>query len=296
MLAKITDSRASRRIHPMNNPAFVSRLYKAHDHFACNLPSRHRAQEFIEELLSILFPHFLNQKYTNEADIADHLAELQGDLVALLRPMESLPGTHSPADVAATFFERLPSIYDMMLNDADAIHRGDPAAISVDEVILTYPGFFAIAIYRISHELCSLGVRLLPRVFTEFVHEKTGIDIHPGAHIGRSFCIDHGTGIVIGETTTIGNNVKVYQGVTLGALSVDKNFARTKRHPTIEDNVVIYANATILGGDTVIGHDSIIGGNVWITESVPPHTRVYHQAQTRVHNVQQTPGNGVTGA
>jgi serine O-acetyltransferase len=280
----------------MNNSEFVSRLFKTHDHFACNLPSRHRAQEFIEELLSILFPHFLNQKYTNEADIADHLTELRDDLIALLRPMESLPGTHSPADVATTFFEQLPGIYDMMLNDADAIHRGDPAAISVDEVILTYPGFFAIAIYRISHALCSLGVRLLPRVFTEFVHEKTGIDIHPGAQIGQSFCIDHGTGIVIGETTKIGDNVKVYQGVTLGALSVDKNFARTKRHPTIEDNVVIYANATILGGDTIIGHDSIIGGNVWITESVPPHTRVYHQAQTRVHSAQHISDPGITGA
>lgn len=280
----------------MNNAEFISRLYQTHDHFACNLPSRHRAQEFIEELLSILFPHFLNQKYTIEADIADHLAEVQDDLTALLRPLESLPGTHSPAEVSATFFERLPGIYDLMLNDAEAIHRGDPAAMSVDEVILTYPGFLAIAVYRLSHELCSLGVRLLPRVFTEFVHEKTGVDIHPGARIGRSFCIDHGTGIVIGETTIIGNNVKVYQGVTLGALSVDKSLARTKRHPTIEDNVVIYANATILGGDTVIGHDSIIGGNVWITESVSPHTRVYHQAQTRVHSVQNVPDSGITGA
>lgn len=280
----------------MNNPEFISRLYQTHTHFACNLPSRQRAQEFIEELLSILFPHFLNQKYTDEADIADHLAEVRDDLVALLRPLESLPGTHSPAEVADTFFGHLPAIYDLLLSDARAIHEGDPAAVSVDEVILTYPGFFAIAVYRISHALYSLGVRLLPRVFTEFVHQRTGVDIHPGAQIGRSFCIDHGTGIVIGETTVIGDNVKVYQGVTLGALSVDKNLARTKRHPTIGHNVVIYANATILGGDTVIGHDSVIGGNVWLTESVPPYTRVYHQAQTRVRSAGTVADEGITGA
>lgn len=270
----------------MSNPEFISRLFQTHDGFACNLPSKQRAREFVKELLAFLFPHFLNQKYTNEADIIDHLGELQGDLVALLRPLESLPGTHSPTDVATAFFQQLPRIYDLLLLDAEAIHSGDPAATTVDEVILTYPGFLAIAVYRIAHELHKLGVRLLPRVFTEFTHEKTGIDIHPGARIGHSFCIDHGTGIVVGETAVIGNNVKIYQGVTLGALSVEKGLARTKRHPTIEDNVVIYASAIILGGETVIGHDTVIGGNVWLMESIPPYTRVYHQAQTKVFSGQ----------
>lgn len=266
----------------MSNAEFISQLFQSHNNFACVLPSKQRAQEFVQELLTFLFPHFLNQKYTNEADIADHLSELEGDLLALLRPLESLSGSRPCADTAAAFFERLPAMYNLMLLDAEAIHRGDPAATTVDEVILTYPGFLAIAVYRIAHELYNLGVYLLPRVFTEFTHEKTGVDIHPGARIGRSFCIDHGTGIVIGETTVIGDNVKIYQGVTLGALSVEKNLAHTKRHPTIEDNVVIYASATILGGETVIGHDSIVGGNVWLMESVPPYTRVYHQAQTKV--------------
>lgn len=267
----------------MSTPSFVSRLYASHADFARNLPSKQRAQEFAEELLAVLFPHFINQTYTGEADIADHLHEMEGDLVALLRPLESCANDRAES-IAHAFFERLPAIYDSLLLDAEAIHRGDPAATTIDEVILTYPGFYAIAVYRIAHALYAMGVRILPRVFTEFSHEKTGIDIHPGAHIGRSFCIDHGTGIVIGETTSIGNGVKLYQGVTLGALSVEKNLALTKRHPTIEDNVVIYSHATILGGETTIGHDSIVGGNVWVTESIPPYTKVYHHAQTKVRS------------
>lgn len=276
----------------MSTSDFVSRLYTSHSNFACNLPSKQRAHEFAEEILSVLFPHFINQQYEGEADIADHLTELEGDLRALLHPLESCAGGKGVA-IARTFFECLPGIYSMLLLDAEAIHRGDPAATTVDEVILTYPGFYAIAVYRIAHELYSLGVNILPRVFTEFSHERTGIDIHPGATIGKSFCIDHGTGIVIGETAHIGNNVKLYQGVTLGALSVDKSLARTKRHPTIEDNVVIYSHSTILGGDTVIGHDSTVGGNVWITESVPPHTKVYYHARTKVRSGTE-PGTGFT--
>ncbi len=267
----------------MHTNDFISRLYASHCDFACNLPSKQRAREFAEELLSILFPHFINQKYTGVEDIADHLNEVEGDLAALLHPLESCAGDRAVI-IARTFFEHLPGIYDLLLLDAEAIHRGDPAATTIDEVILTYPGFYGIAVYRIAHELYSLGVRILPRVFTEFSHERTGIDIHPGAHIGKSFCIDHGTGIVIGETTRIGDNVKLYQGVTLGALSVDKNLALTKRHPTIEDNVVIYSHATILGGQTVIGHDSIVGGNVWITDSIAPYTKVYHHAQVKVRS------------
>jgi serine O-acetyltransferase len=160
----------------------------------------------------------------------------------------------------------------------------DPAARSVEEVLVAYPGFYATAVYRLSHQLWEQGVEILPRLFTEYAHSKTGVDIHPGAHIGESFCIDHGTGIVIGETTIIGNNVKIYQGVTLGALQVSKDSAIVKRHPTIEDNVTIYSGATILGGQTVIGHDSIIGGNVWLTYSVPSFSVVYHKSEVKVRD------------
>jgi serine O-acetyltransferase len=160
--------------------------------------------------------------------------------------------------------------------DVNAAFRGDPAARSPEEVILSYPGVAAILVYRIAHELWVREVAMIPRMMSEYIHGKTGIDIHPGARIGDSFFIDHGTGVVIGETTIIGDNVKLYQGVTLGALSVRKERAKTKRHPTIEDEVTIYAGATILGGNTVVGRCSIIGGNVWLTESVPPGSRIYH--------------------
>jgi serine O-acetyltransferase len=160
--------------------------------------------------------------------------------------------------------------------------NSDPAAKSIEEVITAYPGFFATFVYRMAHLLCQHECILLSRFFTEYAHSKTGIDIHPAAVIGRSFSIDHGTGVVIGETTIIGDHVKVYQGVTLGALNVSKAIASTKRHPTIEDNVVIYAGATILGGNTVVGSGSIIGGNVWLTNSVPPNSVVYHKSEVHV--------------
>ena len=150
-----------------------------------------------------------------------------------------------------------------------------------------HPGFTAITIFRFAHEIFELKIPILPRILTEYAHERTGIDIHPGAKIGRAFAIDHGTGIVIGETTNIGDNVKIYQGVTLGALSVEKHLARTKRHPTIKDNVVIYAQAVILGGDTTIGKNSIIGGNVWLTESVPEDSLVYHKSEVRLRNTSE---------
>jgi serine O-acetyltransferase len=172
--------------------------------------------------------------------------------------------------------------------DAEAIVREDPAAKNVDEVILTYPGFYAIAIYRMAHVLYKLEVPYIPRMLTEYAHQKTGIDIHPGAQIGAYFCIDHGTGIVIGQTTIIGNHVKLYQGVTLGAVSVEKSLAHVKRHPTIEDHVVIYANATILGGNITVGAHSIIGGNVWLTESVQPYSKVYHKSQIKVSGQKET--------
>ncbi|WP_447950692.1 serine O-acetyltransferase EpsC [Chryseobacterium koreense] len=182
------------------------------------------------------------------------------------------------------FFAKFPAIYRMLEKDAQYICENDPAAQNMEEVMFSYPGFFAIAVYRFAHELFINHVPLIPRIWTEFAHSKTGIDIHPGAAIDENFFIDHGTGIVIGETTIIGKNVKIYQGVTLGALSVTKDLKHQKRHPTIQDNVVIYANATILGGETVIGENSLIGGNVWITESVAPHSVVFHKGQVTVKN------------
>ena len=190
-------------------------------------------------------------------------------------------------NITDQFFESIFKINDELWKDAHAICEGDPAAHSVDEVILAYPGFRAIAIYRFANQLYKLNVPILPRILTEYAHQETGIDIHPGAAIGQSFFIDHGTGIVIGETTVIGNNVKLYQGVTLGALSVDKRLAKTKRHPTIKDNVIIYAQAVILGGDTTIGRNCIIGGNVWLTESVPDDSVVYHKSEIRLKNTNE---------
>src|SRR5690606_14930372 len=172
------------------------------------------------------------------------------------------------------FFQTFPRIYQSLEDDAQSILDHDPAAKSLEEVMFSYPGFFAIAVYRFAHELYENNIPLIPRIWTEFAHSKTGIDINPGAKIGAHFFIDHGTGIVIGETTIIGDHVKIYQGVTLGALSVTKNLENIKRHPTIENGVVIYANATILGGETTIGENALIGGNVWITESVAPNSVV----------------------
>ena len=180
------------------------------------------------------------------------------------------------------FFQYIPELYRVLNTDINSLISGDPAARLEFEVIRAYPGFYALCFYRLAHELLALDVPLLPRILTEHAHSRTGIDIHPGADIGEHFFIDHGTGIVIGETAIIGNHVKLYQGVTLGALSVDKSMASTKRHPTVEDHVVIYSGATILGGGTVIGHHSIIGGNVWLTKSVPPGTLIYHNPELTV--------------
>jgi serine O-acetyltransferase len=182
------------------------------------------------------------------------------------------------------FCPLISSISEKVALDAEAIERNDPAAKSLDEVYLAYPGLFAIAVYRISNALHKLGLPLIPRIMSEYAHTTSGTDIHPGAEIGESFFIDHATGTVIGETTIIGKNVTIYQGVTLGAFHIDKGLSHTKRHPTIEDNVIIYANATILGGETVIGEGCTIGANVWITESVAPNSFVYHKPETRIVN------------
>jgi len=184
--------------------------------------------------------------------------------------------------MSTRFFQQLPEIYRILNTDIDAIQQGDPAARTEFEIIRAYPGFYALSFYRIAHALHQLNIPLLPRILTEYAHSKTGIDIHPAARIGEHFMIDHGTGIVIGETSVIGEHVKMYQGVTLGALSVHKSMAAQKRHPTIEDHVIIYSGATILGGDTVIGEGSVIGGNVWLTKSIAPGSRVYHNPEITV--------------
>ena len=180
------------------------------------------------------------------------------------------------------FLEQLPEVKRKIELDALATEQNDPASKSLEEIYLAYPGFHAIAIYRLSHELFKLNLPIVSRMMSEYIHGRTGIDIHPGATIGDSFFIDHGTGIVIGETSIIKDNVKIYQGVTLGGLSIKKSLAQTKRHPTIEDNVTIYANATILGGDIVIGANSIIGANVWITQSVPENSLVTYQSEIKI--------------
>jgi serine O-acetyltransferase len=192
-------------------------------------------------------------------------------------------GGAGAGSAVAAFVSRLPEVRRLIDTDVQAAYEGDPAATSRMEVVMAYPGLYAVTVHRLAHELYKLKVPVIPRVMSELAHSRTGIDIHPGAVIGERFFIDHGTGVVIGETTVIGNNVKIYQGVTLGALSFPKDEKTGmlrkghKRHPNVEDNVVIYAGATILGGDTVIGHDSEIGGNVWLMESIPPNSRVYNK-------------------
>ncbi|MCC8360318.1 serine O-acetyltransferase EpsC [Salinimicrobium sediminilitoris] len=191
------------------------------------------------------------------------------------------------SEIWEDYCSKLPHLLEKINLDAVAIANNDPAANSVEEVYLSYPGFYAIAIYRLSHELYKLNLPLVPRLMTECAHQLTGTDINPGAQIGDSFFIDHATGVVIGETTIIKNNVKLYQGVTLGALYVACGLRNKKRHPTIEDNVTIYANATILGGETVIGANSIIGGNAWLTSSVPANSFVTHDPVIKIKNLQK---------
>jgi len=265
---------------------FLQKLYQSHQ--ACpTCPSPAEVSQFFTKLLGTLFADFSHDSFSSLEEFETHLKALQGELEEMLKNV-SAKKSLDPKKIANIFFESLPRIHQHLEHDVMAMFQGDPAAKSKAEVIRTYPGFYAIAAYRLAHELQSLGVEDIPRVITEHAHSKTGIDIHPASKIGEHFCIDHGTGIVIGETTVIGNHVKIYQGVTLGALSVDKGDAEKKRHPTIEDNVVIYAGATILGGETIIGHDSVIGGNVWLTRSVPAHSKIYYQAKMYNGDTEET--------
>lgn len=257
---------------------FLHTLAQAHQHAATPLPGPLFFQ-WAEQTLQLLFPERAPRPLLTADAVAATLSQLRNDLTDLLR---LVPLATTATAVAVDFEAQLPRIRELLLHDATAIVAADPAAQGMVEVLSAYPGFYAIALHRLAHALHLLDVPRLPRLLSEYAHARTGVDIHPGARIGPAFSIDHGTGLVIGETTVIGAHVKIFQGVTLGALSVAKHLANLKRHPTIEDHVVIYAGATILGGSTVVGSHSIIGGNVWLTESVPSHSRVYHQAQIHV--------------
>lgn len=250
-------------------------LQHLHKGFDPSFPNPNAVPVLVNRTLAALFPHYADGKIPDRGALTNYIEAIQESLHQLCQPV--LVDESAVTSLISSFTDNLPHFHSLLREDAEAICKGDPAASSIDEVILAYPGFLAIAVYRIAHWLHQKNVSVVPRMITEHAHRLTGVDIHPGATIGRSFVIDHGTGVVIGETTVIQDNVKIYQGVTLGALSVDKSLANKKRHPTIERDVVIYANATILGGDTVIGAGSTVGGNVWITESVPPGSKVYHK-------------------
>ncbi len=262
------------------------------------LPSREITTSIVERLFAVFYPGYHGVQHLTQDSVVYHVGAILDDVADDLSEQVYLAfhfecrrnGGQCPECAARTkaavegFFTRLPEVRRLLVLDVQAAYDGDPAAPNLAEIVFAYPGLFAITVYRIAHELHVLDVPLLPRIMTEWAHSKTGIDIHPGARIGESFFIDHGTGVVIGETTEIGTCVKIYQGVTLGALSFPKDergkiIRGAKRHPTICDGVVIYAGATILGGGTVIGQGAVIGGNTWVIQSVPPRTRVLNEVQ-----------------
>lgn len=262
------------------NDAFFQELYNSQREIA-DVPPNGVIANWALHLLDLLFPERQTHPNRDMEQLKAQFAQSEADLLGILERTKACE-TCDQQVVTKRFFQILPELHRVMRTDATAIFEGDPAAATIFEVIRTYPGFLAIALYRLAHALMELEVPLIPRILTEHAHSQTGIDIHPGATIGEYFCIDHGTGVVIGETAVIGSHVKVYQGVTLGALSVEKILANTRRHPTIGDRVVIYAGATILGGNTVIGQDSVIGGNVWLTSSIPAYSTVYHQPTVKI--------------
>src|SRR5664279_1748955 len=245
------------------------------------VPGNDIIAEWAMGLIGLLYPELSMSSYSSTTALEEEYKKLETDLVIILNATRACKDCNNE-EIAQTFFEKVPELYRVLNTDIHSLLTGDPAARIEFEVIRAYPGFFALCFYRIAHELLILNVPILPRILTEHAHSRTGIDIHPGAVIGDHFFIDHGTGIVIGETALIGNHVKLYQGVTLGALSVDKSLGFTKRHPTVQDHVIIYSGATILGGETIIGHHSVIGGNVWLTKSIPPGSLVYHNPEITV--------------
>ncbi|MBQ4915163.1 serine acetyltransferase [Maribacter sp. MMG018] len=238
---------------------------------------RYRLKEEVEVFTNLLFYTL----FDIETPVQQNLEKLEEQFDSLV-DLACWQSEKPCKKVWTNYVQKLPTILENLNMDAEATVNCDPASLSIEEVYMAYPGFYAIAIYRLAHELYKIGFPLVPRLMTEYAHRQTGVDINPGAQIGNYFHIDHGTGVVIGETAIIKNHVKIYQGVTLGGLYVAKHLQQTKRHPTIEDNVTIYANATILGGKTVIGANSIIGGNSWLTASVPPNSTVYHSPEIKI--------------
>ncbi len=269
------------------------------------LPSRAEIIDVIHLLLQVLYPGYVGRQGLTDEEVAYHVGVLLSTLrEKLARQIEQCLCHQAEAEhidvstepcgpqakkLASMFLAKLPELRATLLDDVQAAFDGDPAATNLDEIILAYPGMLAVTVYRIAHELHEMGVPLMPRIMTEWAHAKTGCDIHPGAHIGKSFFIDHATGVVIGETSRIGANVKLYQGVTLGALSHPRDergrvIRNTKRHPTVADGVTVYANATVLGGETTLGAGSVVGGSVFLTESVPNGSRVALKApELKVH-------------
>ncbi len=286
----------------------VDRVIDACDDEKCNahidyeqLPSKTAVIEILHKLRAVLFPGYFNEEKLDPVNLRYYVGQTVAGLFDTLSDqiarsirhdcfkldLECTECVDRGYENALALLESVPVLQNTLATDIIAIAEGDPAAKSYDEIIFSYPGMFAITVYRIAHQLYHLGVPLLPRMMSEYVHGETGIDIHPGAEIDERFVIDHGTGVVIGETSEIGKNVRIYQGVTIGALSVPKGkieeMKDQKRHPTIEDDVIIYSGATILGGDTVIGARSVIGGNVWVTESLPPDTQVLIESPRQIY-------------
>jgi serine O-acetyltransferase len=256
----------------------ISELINQFNSHPVYLPiDKRELENVVESIFSQMFPICEEKDNRSETE-----KELTNIYETLFGNISKLTDEYEAERIVEEFFSKISEIQGKLYKDAQAFLSNDPAAESIEEVVLAYPGFFALAVHRIAHEFYKLKVPIIPRLFSEYAHAKVGIDIHPGAKIGENFFLDHGTGTVIGETTIIGNNVKIYQGVTLGALYVTKNLSKVKRHPTVEDNVVIYAGATILGGETTIGHDSTIGGNVWLTHTVLPYTLVHYTSEMKI--------------
>ena len=257
---------------------FIELLHKTHKAEWEATPSNQHAILWLTDLIEFLFPdNHLNKLSTYVGRLKKNQIDLENILLSYLDA-----NSIKIEKKVGEFYESLDIIYESLRQDAAKIYENDPAATSVHEVIVSYPGFYAIAVYRIANKLTQLQIPILPRILSEYAHGKTGVDIHPNATIGVPFMIDHGTGIVIGATSIIGKNVAIYQGVTLGASQVSKDLSEIKRHPTVEDNVIIYARSTILGGHTVIGHNSVIGGSVFLTKSVLPYSNVFNTHQLRI--------------
>ena len=257
----------------MNQKSIIEKIIQHKNQPNLRFALKQKTEQFTDRLFYTLFDI--------DTPVPENLSLLESQFDGLV-DLACWDVNKSCKKVWESYVGKLPRILERLNMDAEATVNCDPASLSIEEVYMAYPGFYAIAIFRLAHELYKEGFPLVPRLMTEYAHRQTGVDINPGAHIGDSFHIDHGTGVVIGETAIIKNDVKIYQGVTLGGLYVAKHLHKTKRHPTIEDNVTIYANATILGGETIIGANSVIGGNAWITASVPPNSTVFHTPEIKI--------------